>query len=172
MWNRPFRRVALAALLVPFVTTAITTARQAPAQPPALQPADQRPLDPAVVRGPLPNGLTYYVRKNTRPEKRVMLQLAVKAGSVDETDQQQGLAHFLEHMAFNGSRNFKPGELIKILESSGARMGPHVNAYTSFDETVYQFQVPTDKEGIVGRGLQALADRSEEHTSELQSPCN
>ena len=108
--------------------------------------------------GTLPNGLTYYIRKNGRPEKRVSIQLAVKAGSVDETDDQQGLAHFLEHMAFNGSRNFKPGELIATLESTGARMGPHVNAYTSFDETVYQFEIPTDKPDIVTKGLQALAD--------------
>jgi zinc protease len=131
----------------------------APAAVPATpQPADRLPFDPAVLRGTLPNGLEYYIRRNTRPENRVMLQLAVKAGSVDETDAQQGLAHFLEHMAFNGSRHFKAGELIKTLESTGARMGPHVNAYTSFDETVYQFQVPTDKDGIVERALQGLAD--------------
>jgi zinc protease len=131
---------------------------QAAAQKPAFAPTDPLPFDTAVTKGVLPNGLTYYVRRNTKPEKRVMLQLAVKAGSVDETDREQGLAHFLEHMAFNGSRHFPPGELIKTLESSGARMGPHVNAYTSFDETVYMFQVPTDKEGLVDKGLQALAD--------------
>src|SRR5918993_2621809 len=153
-------RVALlTGVLAPFITPAIPARAQAlPAQQPAFAPSDPLPFDKAVTRGTLPNGLTYYIRRNARPEKRVMLQLAVKAGSVDETDQQQGLAHFLEHMAFNGSRTFKAGELIATLESSGARMGPHVNAYTSFDETVYQFQVPTDKEGIVGRGLQALAD--------------
>ena len=147
-----------AALLFAFVTSFVPVRAQAPAQTPAFSPSDPLPFDTAVVRGTLPNGLTYYIRRNTRPEKRVALQLAVKAGSVDETDQQQGLAHFLEHMAFNGSRHFKPGELIKTLESTGARMGPHVNAYTSFDETVYQFQVPTDKPGIVDKGLQALAD--------------
>src|SRR5918992_379564 len=121
-------------------------------------PFDRLPFDTAVSRGTLPNGLTYYIRRNTRPENRVMLQLAVKAGSVDETDDQQGLAHFLEHMAFNGTRRFKPGELIAALEATGARLGPHVNAYTSFDETVYMFQLPTDKEGLVEKGLQALAD--------------
>jgi len=148
-----------AALAVPsFVPLFVTLDAQATAQKPAFAPGDPLPFDKAVTRGTLPNGLTYYIRKNTRPEKRVMLQLAVKAGSVDETDQQQGLAHFLEHMAFNGSRHFKSGELIATLESTGARMGPHVNAYTSFDETVYMFQVPTDKEGIVDKGLQALAD--------------
>jgi zinc protease len=130
---------------------------QAPA-PAGFAPADPLPFDTAVTRGTLPNGLRYYIRRNTRPENRVMLQLAVKAGSVDEADDQQGLAHFLEHMAFNGTRRFKPGELIAALEATGARLGPHVNAYTSFDETVYMFQLPTDKEGLVQTGVQALAD--------------
>jgi zinc protease len=158
-----FRYGAALALLLPSVTPSIT-AGQAPApqapgsNAPAFAPTDVLPFDAAVTRGTLPNGLTYYIRKNGRPEKRVSIQLAVKAGSVDETDEQQGLAHFLEHMAFNGSRNFKPGELIATLESTGARMGPHVNAYTSFDETVYQFEIPTDKPEIVTKGLQALAD--------------
>ena len=153
------RLVALTAAFLPFVTPSIPVRAQAsPAPQQAFAPSDLLPFDSAVMRGTLPNGLTYYIRRNTRPEKRVMLQLAVKAGSIDENDDQQGLAHFLEHMAFNGSRNFKPGELIATLESTGARMGPHVNAYTSFDETVYMFQVPTDKPGIVEKGLQALAD--------------
>jgi zinc protease len=130
----------------------------APAPPQTFAPADAIPFDSAVTTGTLPNGLRYYIRKNSRPEKRVELQLAVKAGSVDEADDQQGLAHFLEHMAFNGSRRFKPGELIATLESSGARMGPHLNAYTSFDETVYMFQLQTDREGLVEKGMQALAD--------------
>ena len=129
-----------------------------PGGKPALSPADTLPFDKAVTTGTLPNGLRYYIRRNTRPEKRVSLQLAVKAGSVDEENDQQGLAHFLEHMAFNGTRRFKPGELIAALESTGARLGPHVNAYTAFDQTVYMFQLPTDKEGLVEKGLQALAD--------------
>ena len=158
--STPLLRLAvLTAALAPFIPPSIPARAQAvPAPQPAFAPSDPLPFDTAVTRGTLPNGLTYYIRKNTRPEKRVMLQLAVKAGSIDETDEQQGLAHFLEHMAFNGSRNFKPGELIATLESTGARLGPHVNAYTSFDETVYMFQVPTDKPGIVDKGLQALAD--------------
>jgi zinc protease len=158
MSTRASSTALLAALLATFITQPVTIAKQDPAARPEFQATDRLPFDPAVTRGTLPNGLTYYLRRNTRPEKRVMLQLAVKAGSVDETDAQQGLAHFLEHMAFNGSRHFKPGELIKTLESTGARMGPHVNAYTSFDETVYMFEVPTDKAGIVDNGLRALAD--------------
>ena len=148
--------VMLAAAALPAHPLAQAVAPPAPTT--SFAPSDPLPFDAAVITGTLPNGLQYYVRRNTRPEKRVLLQLAVKAGSVDEADDQQGLAHFLEHMAFNGTKRFKPGELIAALESTGARMGPHVNAYTSFDETVYMFQLPTDKPGVVERGLQGLAD--------------
>ena len=116
------------------------------------------PLDPAIKSGTLPNGLTYLIRQNGRPEKRAMLRLAVKAGSMDEAEDQRGLAHMLEHMAFNGSTHFKPGELVSYLESIGARFGPHVNAYTSFDETVYMLDVPTDRAGTLTRGFEALGD--------------
>jgi zinc protease len=152
------------ALLLAFATLPVVRAQQAPAGPPAqaqpatFAPADRIPFDPAVTTGTLPNGLQYYIRRNTRPENRVSMQLAVKAGSVDEEDDQQGLAHFLEHMAFNGTTRFPAGDLIAALEITGARLGPHVNAYTSFNETVYMFQLPTDREGLVETGMQALAD--------------
>src|SRR5947208_13709741 len=116
------------------------------------------PFDAAVKTATLPNGLQYFIRQNPRPEKRVTLRLAVKAGSLFEADDQQGLAHLIEHMAFNGSTHFKPGELVSYFESTGARLGPHVNAYTSFDETVYMLDLPTDKPDIVSKGLTALAD--------------
>lgn len=115
-------------------------------------------LDPAVRTGTLSNGLTFLIRQNRQPEKRALLRLAVKAGSIDEADDQRGLAHLLEHMAFNGSTRFKSGELVSYLESIGSRFGPDVNAYTSFDETVYMLEVPTDREGILPRGLEALSD--------------
>jgi zinc protease len=115
-------------------------------------------LDPAVRSGTLPNGLTFLIRRNGQPEKRALLRLAVKAGSIDEADDQRGLAHLLEHMAFNGSTHFKSGELVSYFESIGSRFGPDVNAYTSFDETVYMLEVPTDRDGIVERGLEALND--------------
>jgi zinc protease len=86
------------------------------------------------------------------------LRLVVKAGSIDEAEDQRGLAHMLEHMAFNGSTHFKPGELVKYLESIGARFGADVNAYTSFDETVFMLEVPTDKDGNIDRGLDAMSD--------------
>ena len=147
-------------LVTPSAMRAQSAAPAAQAAPAPAAPAltESIPFDAAVTTGTLPNGLKYYIRRNTRPEKRVSLQLAVKAGSVDEENDQQGLAHFLEHMAFNGTKRFKPGELIAALESTGARLGPHVNAYTSFDETVYMFELPTDKPGLVEKGMQALAD--------------
>ena len=102
------------------------------------------PDDPAVIKGVLDNGLTYYIRKNTYPENRAVLRLAVNAGSVLEDDNQQGLAHFVEHMAFNGTEKFSKNELIYYLESLGLEFGADINAHTSFDETVYKLQVRTD----------------------------
>jgi zinc protease len=132
---------------------------QAPATTaPRFNPQDQVPFDRAIHTATLPNGLKYFVRQNGRPEKRVSLRLAVKSGSMEEADDQQGLAHFIEHMAFNGSAHFKPGELVSTFEKIGARLGPHVNAYTSFDETVYMLDLPSDKPDIVQNGLTALAD--------------
>src|SRR5688500_428349 len=116
------------------------------------------PLDPAIRVGTLPNGLTILIRRNAQPSQRARLRLAVKAGSIDEADDERGLAHLLEHMAFNGSTHFKAGELVTYLESIGSRFGPDVNAYTSFDETVYMLEVPTDREEILVRGLDALSD--------------
>jgi zinc protease len=116
------------------------------------------PLDPTITTGRLPNGLVYFIRNNPRPSARVLMRLAVRAGSNDEAEDQRGLAHVLEHMAFNGSAKFKPGELVKYLESIGARFGPHVNAYTSYDETVYMLDVPTDRPNAVRRGFEALSD--------------
>src|SRR5207344_1238840 len=134
-------------------------AAQVPPRPDApLNLQDPIPFDAAVQTGTLPNGLKFFIRQNPRPEKRISLRLAVKAGSLFEADDQQGLAHFIEHMAFNGSAHFKPGELVSYFERVGARLGPHVNAYTSFDETVYMLDLPTDQGDVVARGLTALSD--------------
>ena len=135
-----------------------------PAQPAAASnPADVAldrvlPIDPAVRTGTLENGMRFFIRQNGRPASRVSLRLAVDAGSMQEEPDQRGLAHFLEHMAFNGTENFKPGALVAFLESIGARFGPHVNASTSFDETIYMLDVPTDRDGYVDKGLLALRD--------------
>ncbi|MBC7796120.1 MAG: insulinase family protein [Pyrinomonadaceae bacterium] len=116
------------------------------------------PNDPQVKIGKLKNGLTYYIRKNSKPEKKVEMRLAVNIGSILERDDQQGLAHFLEHMAFNGTEHFPKNELVSFLQSTGVRFGADLNAYTSFDETVYILSVPSEKKEILEKGLLVMKD--------------
>ncbi len=120
---------------------------------------DQKiPVDPNIKIGKLDNGLTYYIRVNKKPEDRAVLRLVVNAGSILEDKDQLGLAHFVEHMGFNGTKNFKKHELIDYLESIGMKFGPEVNAYTSFDQTVYMLDVPTDSAEMVEKGVQILEE--------------
>src|SRR5512146_1651644 len=141
--RRKMRLQPLLALLIAALTCAPAMA-QVPTRPPA-QPDSAKgedlsatlPLDTSITKGKLSNGITYYVRVNRKPEKRAELRLVVNAGSILEDDNQQGLAHFVEHMAFNGTKNFPRQELVNFLESVGVRFGADLNAYTSFDETVY-----------------------------------
>lgn len=116
------------------------------------------PIDSAISTGKLENGMTYYIRSNSTPKNRADMFLVVRAGSVDEDDDQQGLAHFCEHMAFNGTKNFPKNELTSYLESLGMEFGPEINAYTYFDETVYMIKVPLDSTEYVQTGLQVLYD--------------
>jgi zinc protease len=111
------------------------------------QPSDQVPFMEQVRSGTLPSGLRYYILENSKPENRAYLTLAVKAGSVLEKDDERGLAHFVEHMAFNGTERFPESKLVDYLRSLGMRFGPEVNAYTSFDQTVYGIEVPVEKDG-------------------------
>ena len=116
------------------------------------------PFDPAVKTGKLKNGLTYYIRKNAKPENKVDLRLVINAGSILEDDDQQGLAHFMEHMCFNGTKRFPKNELIDYLQSIGVKFGQHLNAYTSFDETVYFLPIPSDDPEKLEKGFQILED--------------
>ncbi|MCG8478656.1 MAG: insulinase family protein, partial [Spirochaetales bacterium] len=120
----------------------------------ALSLDDTLPFHPDVESGILDNGLEYFAVEHPHPRDRLILRLVVDAGSVLETDAQRGLAHFVEHMAFNGTEEFGETELVAYLESLGVRFGPDVNAYTSFDETVYMLQLPTDDEEAMGTGFQ------------------
>ena len=122
------------------------------------KPVEIVPVDPSVTIGKLDNGLVYYIKQNKKPENRVELLLAVNIGSVLETDDQQGLAHFVEHMAFNGTKNFPKQDLVNYLESIGMEFGPDLNAYTSFDETVYMLTVPTDDAEKLEKAFQILED--------------
>jgi len=119
-----------------------------------------RPLgvDPALATGTFPNGLRYYVRRNRRPEKRAELRLVVRAGSALEDDTQQGFAHFVEHMAFSGTAHFPKQAIVSFVESLGMRFGADLNAGTSFNETIYKLDVPTDDEGVLARALLVLED--------------
>ncbi len=131
------------------------------AQSPATTPTPlttKLPTDPKVKIGTLQNGLRYYIRQNSRPEKRAELRLVVNAGSIQEAPDQLGLAHFLEHTAFNGTTHFKKNDLIKYLASIGVRFGADLNAYTSFDETVYILPIPTDTARIVDQAFTILED--------------
>jgi zinc protease len=119
---------------------------------------DSLPFDPAVTVGVLPNGMRYYIRENHRPEKRAELRLVVNAGSVQEDEDQRGLAHMTEHMAFRGTKNFPKNALTSYLESIGMRFGADLNAFTSFDETVYLLTVPTDTATTLAKGFQILSD--------------
>ena len=117
------------------------------------------PVDPDVRIGKLDNGLTYYIRHNNWPEQRAEFYIAQKVGSIQEDDSQRGLAHFLEHMAFNGSKHFKGNELLRWCESIGVKFGTDLNAYTSIDQTVYNISnVPTTRESIVDSCLLILYD--------------
>ena len=135
--------------------------RPAVGDPPAVQAArlDQVvPVDPLITVGTLPNGFRYYIRENRQPQARAELRLAVKAGSVLEDEDQRGMAHFVEHMAFNGTRNFPGNAVGTFMQSLGVRFGAHVNAHTSFDETVYELQIPTDNPAVIDRSLLILED--------------
>ena len=116
------------------------------------------PFDPNVKKGMLKNGLTYYIRKNSKPENKVDLRLIVNAGSILENDDQQGLAHFMEHMNFNGTKRFPKNQLVDYLQSIGVKFGQHLNAYTSFDETVYFLPIPSDKPEKLEKGFQIIED--------------
>jgi zinc protease len=141
-----------------FAVLFVVTCLSAAAAQVAPSLSDPIPVEREITISQLPNGLRYYVRANKKPEKRAELRLVVKAGSVLEDDDQQGLAHFVEHMAFNGTAHFPKNDIVKFIESLGMRFGADLNAYTSFDETVYMLQVPTDKPEVMDKALLVLED--------------
>lgn len=152
MMNR--LRVRLSVLLLVCVAGAALAAQQAPA--PAL--SQPLPVDPDVLTGQFDNGLKYFIRRNVLPAGRAELRLVVDVGSIVEDPDQLGLAHFVEHMAFNGTKNFPKLETVQFLESLGMRFGPSINAFTSFDETVYMLQVPTEKPEVLAKAMLVLED--------------
>ena len=115
-------------------------------------------LDPKVKYGKLDNGFTYYIRQNSEPANRMEMRLVINAGSVLENDSQQGIAHLIEHMCFNGTEHFEKSAIIDFIESTGVKFGQHLNAYTSFDETVYMLQMPTDRAGLIDSAFLIMED--------------
>jgi zinc protease len=161
MTRRRGRSVSLliAATLVAASYLAVDARQSGPAVSPATAPPSATiPVDPAITTGRFANGLRYYIRANRRPQGRAELRLALNAGSVLEDDDQRGLAHFVEHMAFNGTKNFPKQDIIHFVQSIGMRFGNHLNAYTSFDETVYMLQMPTDRPEVMDRAMLVLSD--------------
>ena len=122
------------------------------------QLAQNIPFDSKVVKGKLDNGLTYYIRPNAKPENKIELRLVINAGSILEDNDQQGLAHFCEHMCFNGTKHFEKNKLVSYLQSLGIEFGGDLNAYTSFDETVYMLPIPTENPETIDKGLLVLSD--------------
>ena len=150
-------RAALVACGLALLAAYPVIARDTP--PPWPAPADGALVnDPSVTWGRLPNGLRYAILPNATPPGRVSLRLLIEAGSLMENDDQRGLAHFLEHMAFKGSANLPPGELIRFLQRAGLAFGPDTNARTGFDSTVYQLDLPRNDAALVGEGLGILSD--------------
>src|SRR5262245_6332533 len=154
---RRFRvRLLLLSVFILPLTAAVAAAQPIPAAVASLKPSDPMPVDAAISMGTLPNGLRYYVRANAKPEKRAELRLVVKAGSILEDDDQQGLAHVVEHMAFNGTKNFPKHDVGQFLESLGMGFGAASNTFTSFNATGSVHTVPTDKPAVLARALLIL----------------
>jgi zinc protease len=150
------KKLALLSLLT-FICFSFSTSIFA--QEIAYSPDGKVPFDPKVIYGKLDNGLTYYIRENKRPEQRAEFYLLVNAGAMQEDDDQNGLAHFCEHMAFNGTKNFRKKEILNYLQSIGMKFGPEINAFTSSDETNYMLQkVPTNNPEVIDTALMILYD--------------
>ncbi len=111
-----------------------------------------------ILKGKMDNGIDYYIMEHKKPKNRILAWVAVRAGSLQETDKERGIAHYLEHMGFDGTKNFPPGELVKYFESIGTDMGPDINAYTAFDRTVYMIEVNNEKEEYLDKAITALSD--------------
>jgi len=149
----------LVTLALSVLTGAIANAQRAVSTGPQNAPLTAAvPVDPRITIGTLPNGLRYYLRANKQPLGRAELRLVVNAGSILEDDDQRGLAHFVEHMCFNGTRHFPKQDVVAFLQSTGMRFGAHINANTSFDQTVFQLRIPTDNAGVIDRSLLILED--------------
>lgn len=158
------RKLLLALLLVlPLAPLAAGTRAEAPAEPWAFEASDV-PVDPAFVFGTLANGMRYVLRENHTPEGTVLVRLRIGSGSLEEREDERGLAHFLEHMAFNGSKRVPEGEMIKLLEREGLAFGADTNASTGFEATTYQLDLPRAEAGLLDTALMLMRETASELT--------
>jgi len=159
MTLRTRARFTLLALVIAATASVAAAPQRAVTTGAANAPLTQAvPVDPRITVGTLSNGMRYYIRVNKQPQTRAELRLVVNAGSVLEEEDQRGLAHFVEHMCFNGTKHFPKQDVVAFLQSTGVRFGAHINANTSFDQTVYQLQIPTDDPAVIDRSLLILED--------------
>ena len=124
------------------------------------------PMDPKITYGKLDNGVTYYIKNNQLPKNKAYVELVIKAGSLHENDDQQGLAHLLEHMAFNGTKSYPKSKIDEYLRSLGLSLGADFNASTSYEKTIYKFQIPTSDEKYLDTGIHILSEIGSELTLE------
>ena len=157
MYQKPSTKLLLSMAIAFFIATS-SFAQETTMQKKEISASKEIPKNPEVKTGVLSNGLTYYIQNNGKPEDKVELRLAIKAGSILETEDQRGLAHFMEHMNFNGTTNFKKNELVDYLQSIGVEFGADLNAYTGFDQTVYILPIPSDDPEKLDKGFQILQD--------------
>ncbi|OIQ23028.1 pitrilysin family protein [Lacinutrix sp. MedPE-SW] len=153
-----FRKLVFTTLITTSIMLFSTVSKAQEKPTKTLQTSQKVPFNPEVKTGVLSNGLTYYIKNNGKPENKVELRLVINAGSILEDKDQLGLAHFMEHMNFNGTKNFKKNELVDYLQSIGVKFGAHLNAYTSFDETVYILPIPSEDPEKLEKGFQILED--------------
>lgn len=156
--KNPYKKLSIFIFMIMLCSSLISNAQQTKSTETTNNLTEKIPFNPEVKKGVLSNGLTYYIKNNGKPENKVELRLVINAGSILEDDDQLGLAHFMEHMNFNGTKNFKKNDLVDYLQSIGVKFGADLNAYTSFDETVYMLPIPSDDPEKLEKGFQILED--------------
>ena len=155
---RRFNNVFKTLFIFAFVASLVFAAGCSTSKVQSKESGNKLVMDPAIKQGTLENGMTYFIRENGEPKNRIQLRLAVKAGSCMEDDDQKGIAHFVEHLCFNGTEHFEKSAIVDYFESIGMQFGPEVNAYTTFEQTVYMLELPADNPEILKTSLMVLHD--------------
>ena len=155
---KKLKGLIIAFTAIAFVASALVVTGCSSSKVQSKSGGSQLVMDPTIKQGKLDNGMSYFIRENGEPKNRIQLRLVVKAGSCMEEDDQKGVAHFVEHLCFNGTEHFEKSAIVDYFESIGMQFGPEVNAYTSFEETVYMLELPADDPEILKTSLMVLHD--------------